>query len=182
MVRLKSRCHSKMRAAVHVHTSDIPLNSTCLLSSSSFSFSFSFLFLFLFLPARTGLGALVSPLIATQFSVFPIRWRLHYISSLGLAGLSFALILFAFRGKAEKDLLPQPPPSRSPILQAPEDQSQIASQGKGELGVEVGDRERSIEANTETWSKMNRIMRNRAVHALAMWAFMYTGTEVSLGG
>lgn len=40
----------------------------------------------------------------------------------------------------------------------------------------------NLNANAETWSKMTRIMRNRAVHALAMWAFMYTGTEVSLGG
>lgn len=37
-------------------------------------------------------------------------------------------------------------------------------------------------ANAETGNKMTRIIRNRAVHALAMWAFMYTGTEVSLGG
>ncbi|KAG7532060.1 hypothetical protein FFLO_03868 [Filobasidium floriforme] len=98
-----------------------------------------------------GLGALVSPLIATQFSVLPHRWRLHYLSSLGLAGLSFALILFAFRASGNI-----------------EDLSNDASS--------------NANANAETWSKMTRIMRNRAVHALAMWAFLYTGTEVSLGG
>jgi hypothetical protein len=144
-----------------------------------------------------GLGALVSPLIATQFSILPVRWRLHYLSSLGLAGLSFALILFAFGGKAEKDLLPQSQPRlvdvdvRSPRNDTTE--SAAADQGKDtdrEFGAEASgnieesssDASGNLNANAETWGKMTRIMRNRAVHALAMWAFLYTGTEVSLGG
>lgn len=142
-----------------------------------------------------GLGALVSPLIATQFSVLPVRWRLHYLSSVGLAGLSFALILFAIRGKAEKDLLLQPQPRIVDVclFQTNETNSTSKYHDKGidrEFGAEAsGSIEGSsnvatdsVNANAETWSKMTRIMRNRAVHALAMWAFMYTGTEVSLGG
>lgn len=147
-------------------------------------------------PKRTiGLGALVSPLIATQFSVLPVRWRLHYLSSLGLAGLSFALILVAFRGKAEKDLLPQPQPPPVDVRSPHEDSTKVASEDQDkEMGREVdnglieegeeatNDASSNLNANAETWSKMTRIMRNRAVHALAMWAFLYTGTEVSLGG
>jgi hypothetical protein len=136
-------------------------------------------------------------LIATQFSVLPVRWRLHYLSSLGLAGLSFALILFAFRGKAEKDLLPQPQPRlvEVDVRLLRNDTAEFASgdQGKDtdrECGAEASgnieesssDASGNLNANAETWSKMTRIMRNRAVHALAIWAFMYTGTEVSLGG
>jgi hypothetical protein len=136
-------------------------------------------------------------LIATQFSVLPVRWRLHYLSSLGLAGLSFALIVFAFRGKAEKDLLPQPQPRLVDVgVRSPRnDTTESASENQDkEMGREVdkglldegeettNDASGNLNANAETWNKMTRIMRNRAVHALAMWAFMYTGTEVSLGG
>lgn len=158
------------------------------LASSSLSFG-------ILIERTIGLGALVSPLIATQFSVLPVKWRFHYLSSLGLAGLSFALILFAFRGKAEKDLLPQPQSQLVHVRSLHNDITKVFSKDQDkEMGTEVNDgpldegeettndASGNLNANAETWSKMTRIMRNRAVHALAMWAFMYTGTEVSLGG
>lgn len=105
------------------------------------------------------------------------------------------MILFAFRGKAEKDLLPQPQPRTVDVCLPQINETNSASQDhEKEIDREVGaeasgiieelepDASGNLNANAETWSKMTRIMRNRAVHALAMWAFMYTGTEVSLGG
>lgn len=107
------------------------------------------------------------------------------------------MILFAFRGKAETDLLPQPQPRCVDVdVRSPHnDSTNVASEDQNkETGREVDnglldegeettkDASGNVNANAETWSKMTRIMRNRAVHALAMWAFMYTGTEVSLGG
>jgi hypothetical protein len=107
------------------------------------------------------------------------------------------LIVFAFRGKAEKDLLPQPQPRLVDVgVRSPRnDTTESASENQDkEMGREVdkglldegeettNDASGNLNANAETWNKMTRIMRNRAVHALAMWAFMYTGTEVSLGG
>lgn len=107
------------------------------------------------------------------------------------------MILFAFRGKAEKDLLPQPQPRLVDVdVRSPRnDTTEFAAENQGkdidrEVGAEASgnieepgsDTSGNLNANAETWSKMTRIMRNRAVHALAMWAFMYTGTEVSLGG
>jgi hypothetical protein len=111
--------------------------------------------------------------------------------------LSFALILYAFRGKAEKDLLPHSQPRRveSGVRSPHNDITKVALEDQDkEMSREVDnglidegeettkDASGNLNANAETWSKMTRIMRNRAVHALAMWAFLYTGTEVSLGG
>lgn len=58
----------------------------------------------------------------------------------------------------------------------------FGAEASGNIVESSSDASADVNANAETWSKMTRIMRNRAVHALAMWAFMYTGTEVSLGG
>ena len=100
-----------------------------------------------------GVGALVAPLIATQFTSFPSKWRFHYLTSLGLATTSLILIALVFRGRPEHDLLP--------------------SGDSGEV---------TAVSNAESWKKMNQIMKVKAIHMLALWAFIYVGLEVTIGG
>jgi hypothetical protein len=50
------------------------------------------------LHATYGLGALVAPLVSTQFAVAK-RWSFHYLTSLCVALLGFVLIVGVFRGR-----------------------------------------------------------------------------------
>jgi len=57
-----------------------------------------------FLHAFYGLGALVAPLIATQFAQLP-RWSFHYLVSLVISLTNLALLVWVFRFKTQEDLL-----------------------------------------------------------------------------
>jgi fucose permease len=52
------------------------------------------------LHAVYGLGALVSPLVATQFANAR-HWSFHYIASLGIALLTLISLLVIFRGRTQ---------------------------------------------------------------------------------
>jgi hypothetical protein len=106
-------------------------------------------------------GALVAPLIATQFTSMTTQWRFYYLVSLGLATTSFAIISIVFRGKHENDLLP--------------DLVEVGSVNEGLPSAATPN------ANAETLKKMNQIMRVKAVHMLAIWSFIYVGLEVNSG-
>lgn len=108
-----------------------------------------------------GVGALCAPLIATQFVGYTTRWRYYYLVSLGLATTSFGIIALVFRGKREHDLLPDLIETDSPAV-------------LGEQAVVM-----PASSNVDTLKKMNQIMRVKAVHLLALWAFIYVGLEVS---
>ena len=47
-----------------------------------------------------GAGALVSPLIATQFAQLP-RWSFHFLTSMGIALANTALLVTVFRFKTQ---------------------------------------------------------------------------------
>ena len=47
-----------------------------------------------------GLGALSSPLVATQFAQLP-RWSFHYLVSLGIAATNTLVLVAVFRGKTQ---------------------------------------------------------------------------------
>lgn len=52
------------------------------------------------LHAVYGLGALASPLVATQFANAR-HWSFHYIASLGIAFLTLVSLLVIFRGRTQ---------------------------------------------------------------------------------
>jgi hypothetical protein len=89
------------------------------------------------------------------------RWRFYYLVSLGLASTSFAIISIVFRGKPEHDLLP--------------DLVEVGSVVEGPTATPAA----TPNSNADTLKKMKQIMRVRAVHMLALWAFIYVGLEVS---
>ncbi|KAF8306101.1 MFS general substrate transporter [Clavulina sp. PMI_390] len=52
-----------------------------------------------------GFGAFVSPLVATQFSNMPTRWSFHYLVSLGVALVTFGVLVAVTRFKTQEALL-----------------------------------------------------------------------------
>lgn len=51
-----------------------------------------------------GLGATVSPLVATEFAKSPKYWSFHYIISAGLYAVNTAVLWYVFRGKRQEGL------------------------------------------------------------------------------
>lgn len=49
----------------------------------------------------TGAGALVAPLVSTQFSQLP-RWSFHYLASLGIALSNTVMLIAVFRFKTQE--------------------------------------------------------------------------------
>ncbi|EMD35606.1 hypothetical protein CERSUDRAFT_85549 [Gelatoporia subvermispora B] len=104
------------------------------------------------LHAVYGLGALSSPLVATQFSQRP-RWSFHYLTSLGVALLDTISLIVVFRGKDLDESLAE-------IGQPPSEKSN----------------------STNEDNKYKQIFRMRAVHYLAFFILIYVGVEVTIGG
>ncbi|KAI0656947.1 MFS general substrate transporter [Cubamyces menziesii] len=58
-----------------------------------------------FLHGSYGLGALVSPLAATQFAKSPTHWSFHYIISAALYVSNLLVLWFVFRGRVQQDIM-----------------------------------------------------------------------------
>ncbi|KAL1760221.1 major facilitator superfamily domain-containing protein [Schizophyllum commune] len=85
------------------------------------------------LHAAYGLGALLAPLVSTQFAQMH-RWSFHYLTSMGVALANMAISAAVFRFENQ---------DRSSLLQ---------------------------------------LFRLKSMHLLALFAFVYVGVEVTLGG
>ncbi|KAF7320610.1 hypothetical protein HMN09_00145600 [Mycena chlorophos] len=107
--------------------------------------------------ATYGAGALISPLVATQFSEMK-HWSFHYLISLGVAFFATALFVWLFRGRTQRDCLEQ-------------------------IGVASGPPEKEgILSGTPKRSPLHEIVASKTVHILALFLFVYVGTEVTIGG
>ncbi|KAM5531233.1 hypothetical protein V8D89_015099 [Ganoderma adspersum] len=104
-----------------------------------------------FLHGSYGLGALISPLISTQFAKSPTHWSLHYVTSAGVYVTIFAILWFVFRGRRQEEVLEE----------------------EGEVGTDAD----AVGAN-----KYKQIFTLKEVHFLALFALIYVGIEVTLGG
>ncbi|CCA71736.1 related to tetracycline resistance proteins [Serendipita indica DSM 11827] len=115
-----------------------------------------------------GSGALVGPLIATQFAQFSGRkWAYHYFVLLGGLLVSFTLLVFVFRGKEYDVIL-------------------------GEMGLVPATSRQDTEANSvtsrgrevaeEKSSGFAKIMKQVTMHVMALFVFVYVGVEVTIGG
>ncbi|GAW03572.1 MFS general substrate transporter [Lentinula edodes] len=106
------------------------------------------------LHASYGMGAFCSPLVATQFSQAR-HWSFHYIISAGIAVSNTVILCAVFRFKRQEELL-----------------------------MEIG-QEPSEDAFTTTPTSVNlyqQIFNIRVVHLLAVFALIYVGVEVTIGG
>ncbi|KAH8829757.1 MFS general substrate transporter [Flagelloscypha sp. PMI_526] len=100
--------------------------------------------------AAYGAGALLSPIVATQFAKLP-QWSFNYLITLGMSIFNFILVVIVFRGRTQEQSL--------------------LRFGQTLDQTETGDR-----------SHFRQMMGLRSVHFLAMFIFMYVGTEVTIGG
>ncbi|KAI0631011.1 MFS general substrate transporter [Trametes polyzona] len=102
------------------------------------------------LHATYGFGALVAPLISTQFAEQK-HWSFHYMISCALYILNTIVLWVVFRGK------------RQEVIKA-----------------EVDDL--NVDPNAIDSNKYKQIFGIREVHFLSVFALIYVGTEVTIGG
>ncbi|KAK0489430.1 MFS general substrate transporter [Armillaria novae-zelandiae] len=105
------------------------------------------------LHAAYGVGAFISPLVATHFSS-ERHWSHHFIISTGIAISNSFTLALVFRFKTQEVLLAE------------------AGQAPGE-----SDAARPRDANL-----YSSILNIKAVHFLAIFSLIYIGTEITLGG
>lgn len=102
-----------------------------------------------------GLGATVSPLIATAFIDHGIAWHWFYLILLGMMFFNMVNIFFAFRG-VDSDM------------------------GFGKDGKDL---QASNEENSNDRSNLFlEILRNKATWITSFWVLFYQGGEVAIGG
>ncbi|QRV90752.1 major facilitator superfamily transporter [Ceratobasidium sp. AG-Ba] len=104
------------------------------------------------LHAAYGAGAFVSPLIATQFAQIP-RWSFHYLTSLGFAIANAITLLVVFRLRTQDE-----------ILEIPSAHTDAAAH------------------HASGQNKYKQIFGSWAVQLMALFAWVYVGTEVTIGG
>ncbi|KAM5543017.1 hypothetical protein V8D89_003401 [Ganoderma adspersum] len=107
------------------------------------------------LHAFYGLGALASPLVATQFAQVRF-WSFHYLVSLGLALVNVVQLAAVFKFRTHEACL------REIGLAPHADERDGANEGSG--------------------NKYRQMVRLRAFHLMALFILVYVGTEVTLGG
>ncbi|KIM47156.1 hypothetical protein M413DRAFT_270463 [Hebeloma cylindrosporum] len=106
-----------------------------------------------FMHASYGLGAFLAPFASTFFSGFTDRrWGFHFILSAGLCLSNIAVLLYVFRLRRQEDIL----------LDAGQEPSADV--------IQSGD------------NKYKQIFALRAVPLLTIFALIYIGVEVTLGG
>ncbi|KAJ7056055.1 MFS general substrate transporter [Mycena amicta] len=107
--------------------------------------------------ASYGAGALVSPLVSTQFAQLTHgRWSYNYIITVGLSLLNGLHLYAVFRGRRQEDCL-----------------------------ARIGQIEQEFRVDSSSGNKqshMRQMLSVKAVHLLAIFLFVYVGTEVTIGG
>ncbi|RPD55992.1 MFS general substrate transporter [Lentinus tigrinus ALCF2SS1-6] len=100
--------------------------------------------------AAYGLGALVAPLVSTQFAQQE-HWAYYFIISSGMYALNSALLWIVFRGRRQDDI-------------------------KAEAD-DLSPQQEVVMSN-----KYAQIFKIREVHILSLFALLYVGVEVTIGG
>ncbi|OJT07476.1 Bypass of stop codon protein 6 [Trametes pubescens] len=104
-----------------------------------------------YLHGTYGLGALLSPLVATEFAKSPKYWSFHYIISAGLYVVNTTVLWYVFRGKRQEEIM--------------------ADEG-----------EASSDSDGVSSNKFRQMIGNKDVHFLSVFALIYVGVEVTMGG
>ncbi|CCO27420.1 Bypass of stop codon protein 6 [Rhizoctonia solani AG-1 IB] len=104
------------------------------------------------LHAGYGAGAFIAPFVATQFAQIP-RWSFHFLISLGISLVNSLSLFFVFRLRRQHEIMGIPGPHSDNA---------------------------SISQNDENMYKM--VFSSRAAQLLAIFAWVYVGTEVTVGG
>ncbi|KAI0822943.1 MFS general substrate transporter [Trametes gibbosa] len=105
-----------------------------------------------FLHGSYGLGALISPLVATQFAESPTHWSFHYLISMGIYIANTCILWTVFRGRLQQDVMEE----------------------EGESGVNEN---AVVDSN-----KYKQVLGLKEVHILSVFSLIYVGLEVTMGG
>ncbi|KAL1705479.1 major facilitator superfamily domain-containing protein [Schizophyllum commune] len=116
------------------------------------------------LHAAYGLGALLAPLVSTQFAQMH-RWSFHYLTSMGVALANMAISAAVFRFENQDQCIAR-------IGQPPKEESQRTN----------SDNNTGSESNINPGNSLLQLFRLKSMHLLALFAFVYVGVEVTLGG
>ncbi|KAF7311206.1 MFS general substrate transporter [Mycena kentingensis (nom. inval.)] len=113
--------------------------------------------------AAYGAGALVAPLVSTQFARDRFRahnrWAWHYLISVGVTVVNAVVLVVVFRGKRQDECLVR----------------------IGQVPSQTSSAETAHNAETDK-SHFRQILALKSVHLLALFLFVYVGTEVTIGG
>ncbi|KAH9934819.1 MFS general substrate transporter [Fomitopsis serialis] len=111
------------------------------------------------LHACYGLGAFVSPLVATRFSTSQ-HWSFHYVVAASIAASNIVILALVFRLRRQEDVLA--------------DAGQVAPLGESAA--------QAHQASSGGRNVYTQILRVKEVHLLSIFCLIYVGVEVSLGG
>jgi len=118
-----------------------------------------------------GTGALISPLIATQFAQIE-HWYFHYLFLLGATMITLSVMVIFFRGKAAEGISYH----LSRIRKVTNNSKTVIL---AEMGIVHHDPRRTT---AEGDSGFRAIMKRKLLHIMVAFVFVYVGTEVTVGG
>ncbi|CAE6389121.1 unnamed protein product [Rhizoctonia solani] len=104
------------------------------------------------LHAGYGAGAFIAPLVATQFAQIP-RWSFHFLTSLGISLTNSLSLFFVFKLRRQHEVMGIPSPHADNATASRNDENVYRA-----------------------------VFSSRAVQLLAIFAWVYVGTEVTVGG
>ena len=129
----------------------------------------------------------MSPLAATQFSEMK-RWNFHYLTSLGMAAICLFLVTVTFRFKTIEKLFSDVGYIEVVIDEKTTSPSSTVDQGHPDRR-HIHPNEEGIVAEVDespkragSVQKMGKIIRDPVVLLTAAFAFLYVGTEITIGG
>lgn len=102
------------------------------------------------------------------------HWSFHYLTAIGLALIDCGLLylVFGFQRHEGEEVL-TPADSKKPLTMIIPFYLDLLRQiGKSTLDS----------ASADNSNKFRKMMKLKATHLLAIWAFVYVGVEVSIGG
>jgi fucose permease len=138
-----------------------------------------------FAHACYGIGALVSPLISTQFASYYDRtqgrlWTLFYTVLIGAALSNIISFATLFKGAGYEEILNKMGVQKQEEIELQNPQSREANNG---INADAGG------TQPEEGSQSNRdentfglVLKQVHVHTLAVFIFIYVGVEVTIGG
>lgn len=130
-----------------------------------------------------GAGATVSPLVATPFAEHVEKAYTYFAVSLALGVTTLLILVLAFRGRTEDQVVGKRAPdavAAADASQSQEVKENMALQPTG-AGL-VGQEAVEVQKQAGSGDKMKRIIKTPATHYMAFFIMIYVGIEVTIGG
>ncbi|PVF98696.1 MFS general substrate transporter [Serendipita vermifera] len=138
--------------------------------------------------ASYGVGALVAPLLSTQFADYYTRtharnWSLYYAILIGASLSNFVSFVTILRGAGYEEVLKGMGVSQQEEIELRNNMSRTESGNDSTVDVaqtETGDS--AFTRSTKEGNTFGIVLKQVHVHVLAAFVFIYVGVEVTIGG